>query len=117
MRENGVKILSRYDNKAIDNFEFLLTTFPDFQSRLSAWEIQWPALLLRDKGGNQIERELKDRFEVAESMSLNDYRETLSSLRKIREAFEKLNGLSDGFITLSTPTRAPLGDNTGSSFW
>ena len=115
LRENGVKILSRYNNKEIDNFESLLTTIPDFQSRLSAWEIQWPALLLRDKGGNQIERELKARFEIAESMSLNDYRETLSSLQEIREAFDKLNGLSDGFITLSTPTRAPLGDNTGSS--
>ena len=90
--ENGVKILSRYNHKEIDNFESLLTTIPDFRSRLSAWKIQWSALLLRDKGENKIERELKGRFEIAESMSLNDYRETLPSLQEIRKAFDKLNG-------------------------
>ncbi|MBT5047436.1 MAG: amidase, partial [Rhodospirillaceae bacterium] len=50
-----------------------------------------------------------------ESMSLDDYRQSLLALQSVRDCFAALEGKADSFITLSTPTMPPLGSSTGDS--
>tara|TARA_Y100001936_G_scaffold254027_1_gene323680 strand:+ start:6000 stop:7376 length:1377 start_codon:yes stop_codon:yes gene_type:complete len=117
LEEKGVEILSRVDDPAIETFEKALETIPEFQPDLAAWEIKWPALLVRDLGRDQIEDRMVERFEAGEEMSLDAYRETLSALYRLRAAFLDLEGKAEGFITLSTPTMPPLGNATGDSVY
>ena len=111
----GVEIVPRHDDPAVQAFERALATIPGFQPDLTAWEMQWPALLVRDRGRDQIKERLVDRFEFGEKMSLDEYRITLNALYKLRDTFDSLEGTADGFITLPTPTMPPVGDATGDS--
>ncbi len=115
LEKEGVEIVTRTDDPKIETFEQALKTIPEFQPGLSAWEIQWPALLLRDDGRNQIRDTLVERFEFGERMSLNEYRVMSGALNKLREKFTSLEGAADGFITLSAPTMPPIGKETGDS--
>jgi Asp-tRNA(Asn)/Glu-tRNA(Gln) amidotransferase A subunit family amidase len=115
LRNDGVEIISRHDNPAVEAFEQALATIPEFQPDLAAWEMQWPALLVRDRGRDQIKERLVERFEFGERMSLDEYRVTLEALSKLRDVFASLEGVADGFITLPTPTMPPVGDATGDS--
>jgi Asp-tRNA(Asn)/Glu-tRNA(Gln) amidotransferase A subunit family amidase len=117
LQEQNVEIISREQDPDIEVFERELLTIPRFQPQLAAWEIQWPALQLRDVGRNQITERLVERFEFGESMTLDAYRDTLKSLEKLRQSFALLRGKADAFITLSAPTLPPLGDNTGDSVY
>ena len=115
LEKEGVEVITRKDDPNIETFEQALRTIPEFQPGLSAWEIQWPALLMRDRGRNQIGDALVERFEFGEKMSLNEYRIMFGALNKLREIFTSLEGTADGFITLSTPTMPPIGKETGDS--
>ena len=115
LQAKGVEIMSRRDDAEIEAFEAALTTIPDFQPDLAAWEIKWPALLLRDMGRDQINERLVARFEAGETMSLADYRQSLEALNKLRTAFAAIKGKADACITLSTPTPPPIGNATGDS--
>lgn len=115
LRERGVEIVSRHDDPDIEAVERALATIPDFQPDLAAWEIKWPALLLRDKGRDRISDKLVTRFEAGEAMTLDDYRRSLDALNRLRALFATLQGKADTYITLSAPTPPPLGDGTGNS--
>lgn len=115
LQDQGVEILSRHDDHDIETFERALATIPKFQPDLAAWEIKWPALLLRDMGRDRIKDRLVERFEAGETMSLDDYRQSLVALQSVRDCFAALEGKADNFITLSTPTMPPLGSSTGDS--
>lgn len=117
VEKEGVEIITRKDDEKIEAFEQALTTIPEFQPDLAAWEMQWPALLVRDQGRDQINERLVSRFEFGEQMSLDEYRVTLEALHQLRAVFTKLEGVADGFITLSTPTMPPIGDATGDSVY
>ena len=117
LQNQNVEVISREQDPDVEAFEKALSTIPKFQPDLAAWEIQWPALLLRDAGRNQITERLVERFEFGESMTLDAYRDTLEALEKLRQSFTLLNGKADAFITLSAPTLPPLGDNTGDSVY
>lgn len=115
LQNQGVEILSRRDDDDIETFERALATIPKFQPDLAAWEIKWPALLIRDMGRDRIKDRLVERFEAGETMSLDDYRQSLVALQSVRDCFAALEGKADNFITLSTPTMPPLGSATGDS--
>jgi len=117
LEERDVEIISRRDDPDIEAFEEALTTIPDFQPDLAAWEIKWPALLIRDMGRDQINERLVERFEAGETMSLADYRASLAALNKLRDAFAAIKGKADACITLSTPTPPPVGNSTGNSVY
>jgi Asp-tRNA(Asn)/Glu-tRNA(Gln) amidotransferase A subunit family amidase len=117
LEKEGVEIVTRHDDPAVEAFEQALATIPDFQPDLAAWEMQWPALLVRDRGRDQIKERLVERFEFGERMTLDQYRVTLKALNKLREAFGVLEGTADAFITLPTPTMPPVGDATGDSVY
>ena len=87
LEKEEVEIVSRHDDPSVEAFEQALATIPDFQPDLAAWEIQWPALLLRNLGRDQIKERLVDRFEFGEKMSLDEYRVTLKALDGLRGAF------------------------------
>jgi Asp-tRNA(Asn)/Glu-tRNA(Gln) amidotransferase A subunit family amidase len=117
LQGQGVEIMSRRDDPDIEAFETALTTIPDFQPDLAAWEIKWPALLIRDMGRDKINERLVERFEAGETMTLEDYRQSLEALKKLRDAFAAIKGKADACITLSTPTPPPVGNSTGNSVY
>ena len=115
LRELGIEITSRKDDADIEACEKALATIPKFQPNLAAWEIKWPALLLRDSGRDQINEQLVKRFEAGDNMSLDDYRRSLEALNKVRASFAAIKDKADACITLSAPTPPPLGIFTGDS--
>ncbi|MDC0033503.1 amidase family protein, partial [Alphaproteobacteria bacterium] len=117
LQSRGVEIISRQDDPDIEAAEQALATIPDFQPDLAAWEIKWPALLLRDRGRDQINERLIERFEAGETMSLQDYRRSLDALTALRQAFAAIKGRADACISLSTPTLPPIGYATGNSIF
>jgi len=117
LRGHGVEIVTRRDDPDIEAFEKALATIPDFQPILAAWEIKWPALPIRDLGRDRIDPRLVARFEAGEAMTLDDYRQSLAALNRLRAAFAAIKGKADACITLSTPTPPPIGSSTGDSVY
>ncbi|NKB22710.1 MAG: amidase [Alphaproteobacteria bacterium] len=52
LEKQGVEVVTRKDDEDVEAFEQALATIPEFQPDLAAWEMQWPALLIRDRGRN-----------------------------------------------------------------
>jgi Asp-tRNA(Asn)/Glu-tRNA(Gln) amidotransferase A subunit family amidase len=50
-------------------------------------------------------------------MTLDDYRQSLAALEKLRAAFAAIEGKADACLTLSTPTPPPIGNATGNSVY
>ncbi len=115
LQSEGVEIVGRKDEPAVEKFEEALATIPDFRSALAAWEIKWPAVAIVEKEGNGVSADLAKRLGEADSIGLDDYRRALAALGGLRRDFARFEDYADGFVTLCAPTAPPYYPDTGDS--
>ncbi|MEK9683564.1 MAG: amidase [Rhodospirillaceae bacterium] len=117
LSEHGVKIVTRHGCAEIEALEQALTLLPTYRPRIAAWDIKWPASIVREIGQNKVTPRLLKQFEENEKITLEEYRDALISLAELRDVFEAASSLVDGFITLSSPGMPPVGIDTGDSIF
>ena len=108
LKDVGVEILSRYDDRKIEDFEQILKTIPNFLRDLFCWEMQWPGKTQRDKGEHLISSAILERISRGEEMTIEDYRNCLEMRDKLRNAFNNIKGKADAYVLLSAQGPAPL---------
>ncbi|MCB1741871.1 MAG: hypothetical protein KDK91_15965 [Gammaproteobacteria bacterium] len=105
LRESGVRILGRDDNPLIEAFEQAIASSVALCRELCSYEMRWALRNYKDTG--LLSDELGVWLEMAEAMTLDDYRQALQRRGEMRARLEALRPLADGLITLSCVGPAP----------
>ena len=81
----------------------------------SDWEMRWFIRTLADRDVEKLSKSVRDRFKIADALTIADYREALIRRDGIREGYNELAADCDGCLTLAAPGAAPVGiASTGS---
>jgi len=112
LRAQGVELLSRRDNPAIERLERSIEASVPLCRILCSYEMRW-ALRAYQRTG-LLSPQLGNWLDMAEALTPDDYRDALAKRAAIRADFEALAPICDGLITLSSPGPAPaVGEVTG----
>ena len=113
LRQRGVRILTRRDVAAIDQFERTIDNSVRLCRIICSYELRWALRNYRESG--QLSDELTGWLDMAEEISLEDYRHALRHREHMRQDMQALAPLADGLITLACPGPAPALDTPASS--
>jgi Asp-tRNA(Asn)/Glu-tRNA(Gln) amidotransferase A subunit family amidase len=115
LRRQGVEIVRRADDPAVEAFERLLAEdLLDLSWQIMAWEFRWPLGGYASSRASQLSRAMLQRLQQGAAMTQQDYAAALARRSALRSAFHELMASFDGAITLAATSAAPLGfANTG----
>ena len=109
----GVELVTRRDYPEIEQFEQNIEGSMVLCRKLCSYEMRWALRHYQSTG--LLSDDLNLWLEMAESMTLNDYREALEKRELMRTSLASLKDLASAMITLSAPGPAPpLGELTPS---
>ncbi len=113
LRERGVRVLTRHDDRAIDCFERTIEGSVPLCRVLCSYEMRWALRSYRDTG--KLSDELSLWLDLAEALTPADYRDALRHREQMRADFAAIAPLADAAITLACPGPAPALDAPASS--
>jgi Asp-tRNA(Asn)/Glu-tRNA(Gln) amidotransferase A subunit family amidase len=105
----GVKVLTRKNHAIVDAIEPDIADAMEFSMGFSDWEMRWFIRTLADRDVEKLSAPVRERFVLAEKMTLADYRQRLVRREEIRAGYEELANDCDGCITLMASGAAPHG--------
>jgi Asp-tRNA(Asn)/Glu-tRNA(Gln) amidotransferase A subunit family amidase len=105
----GVKILTRQDHAIVDAVEVDIADAMPLSMSFSDWEMRWFIRTLADRDIEKLSQPVRERFSLAEKMTLAEYRERLIMRDGIRAGYEELATDCDGCVTLMASGAAPVG--------
>ncbi len=116
LKREGVEIVDRNSSKDVAEFERALDGgYIERSIELTTYEMKWPYEQYVKKFGDLLEKRVLDRMAVAATMTPAHYAGLLAGRLAMREQAHKTLAGSDGFITLTAPSPAPVArDHTGS---
>ena len=110
----GVEMLSRRDDPAIDAFEAMLREARELTHTICGYELRWPLKPYRELGPSMLSEDLANRLKAWEHLTPEDYRAAIKRRDEIRRASAELLERATAFVTLAATSPAPLGiENTG----
>jgi Asp-tRNA(Asn)/Glu-tRNA(Gln) amidotransferase A subunit family amidase len=112
LSDQGVRLISRKDNQAIDRFEKSIDKCVPLSRILCSYENRWALRAYKRTG--LLSEQLGVWLSMAEELGPDDYREALQKRDAMRADMAALQPLADGLFTLSAPGPAPgIGFVTG----
>ena len=114
LQSAGVKIISRRDNPAIEEYEVAIAKSLEISRKINTWEFHWPLNTFEDRLPGHLSEVMEGRLAAAGKMTLADYRNWIEERDRTRSLHRSLSDVADGFITLGATGAAPVGlDSTG----
>jgi Asp-tRNA(Asn)/Glu-tRNA(Gln) amidotransferase A subunit family amidase len=111
----GVEVIDRRSHANVDAIEADIADAMAFSLKFSDWEMRWFISSLAERGIEQMSQSSRDRFKIANAMTIEDYRTALGEREEIRADYHALASECDGCITLTASGAAPVGTaSTGS---
>jgi Asp-tRNA(Asn)/Glu-tRNA(Gln) amidotransferase A subunit family amidase len=111
----GIEIIDRRTHAIVDAVEADIADAMNLSMTFSDWEMRLFIRTLADRDIEKLSQPVRDRFKVADALTLEDYRAALVTRDGIREGYNELAADCDGCITLSASGAAPVGiASTGS---
>jgi Asp-tRNA(Asn)/Glu-tRNA(Gln) amidotransferase A subunit family amidase len=111
----GIEVVDRHNHVIVDALEADIADAMALSMKFSDWEMRW---FIRSLAGRDIEKlspAVRERFQIADKLTIADYREALVARDEIREGYNELAADCDGCITLAASGAAPVGiQSTGS---
>ncbi len=81
---------------------------------ICGWELRWTLRNLARKDITKLSPSMRVRLDLAEAMSIDDYRAALAKREAMRSRFHAVAGTADAMITLSSAGPAPfMAGNSG----
>ena len=105
----GVEVIDRRSHASIDAVEADIADAMAFSLKFSDWEMRWFMHSLAERGIEQMSQSSRDRFKIAGTMTIEDYRTALIEREEIRADYNALASTCDGCITLTASGAAPVG--------
>ena len=105
----GVEIITRGNHAIVGAVEIDIADAMNFSMIFSDWEMRWFIRTLAERDVEKLSQLVRDRFKVADAITIEDYRAALITRDGIREGYNELAADCDGCITLSASGAAPVG--------
>ena len=105
----GVEIITRGNHAIVDAVEIDIADAMNFSMIFSDWEMRWFIRTLAERDVEKLSQPVRDRFKVADAITIEDYRAALITRDGIREGYNELAADCDGCITLAASGAAPVG--------
>jgi len=112
LKSAGVEIRTRHDDKKVAALETELHQATELSHRCNGWENRWFLHSMRDRDAGSLSRNIMDRAEKYESLTLDQHRADLKERARIRAVHAELAAVCDACITLAAPGAAPEGLNS-----
>ena len=105
LRDMGVDIVTRNDSKLTNDFELKISDAVRLCREICSFELRWVLRQYRETG--KLSDELTIWVEMAEKLTLEDYRMALATRAHMRQALAEVTPTTDAFITLASVGSAP----------
>lgn len=109
IRAAGVNVLTRHSHAIVDAVEPDIAGAMEFSMGFSDFEMRWFIRTLADRDVEKLSKPVRERFALAEKMTLAEYRERLARRDEIRAGYEELAKDCDGCVTLTATGAPPTG--------
>ncbi|GHD43041.1 amidase [Thalassobaculum fulvum] len=104
----GVTLVRRTDRADVEALEREIAESLLLCRDICGWELRWTLRNLAYKDVTKLSDSMRTRLELAEAMSIDDYRAALAKREAMRSRFRAVAGTADAMITLSSAGPAPL---------
>ncbi|HEY2533997.1 MAG TPA: amidase [Xanthobacteraceae bacterium] len=109
LKSAGIEIRTRHNDDKVAALEAELVNAAELSHRCNGWEARWFLRTMRDRDAGKLSRNLMDRAEKYEHLTLAEHRVDLKERARVRAVHAELAATCDGCITLAAPGGAPEG--------
>ena len=109
LKSVGVDIRTRHNDKKVAALEAELPQVTELSHRCNGWENRWFLHAMRDRDAASLSRNIMERAEKYEDLTLDQHRADLKERARIRAVHAELAAVCEACITLAAPGAAPEG--------
>jgi Asp-tRNA(Asn)/Glu-tRNA(Gln) amidotransferase A subunit family amidase len=109
LRSAGVEIRTRQNDDKVAAIETDLLNAAELSHRCNGWETRWFLRSMRDRDTAKLSRNVMERAQKYEDLTLADHRADLRERERLRAVHADLAANCDACITLAAPSNAPEG--------
>ena len=109
LRSAGVEIRTRQNDDKVAALETDLLNAAELSHRCNGWETRWFLRSMRDRDAGKLSRNVMERAQKYEDLTLADHRADLRERERLRAVHAALAANCDACITLAAPSNAPEG--------
>jgi Asp-tRNA(Asn)/Glu-tRNA(Gln) amidotransferase A subunit family amidase len=109
LRSAGVEIRTRQNDDKVAAHETDLLNAAELSHRCNGWETRWFLRSMRDRDAAKLSRNVTERAQKYEDLTLADHRADLRERDRLRAVHAALAANCDACITLAAPSNAPEG--------
>jgi Asp-tRNA(Asn)/Glu-tRNA(Gln) amidotransferase A subunit family amidase len=109
LKSAGVEIRTRHADNKVAALETELLKATELSHRCNGWENRWFLHAMRDRDASRLSRNIMERAEKYEDLTLDQHRADLKERARIRAVHAELAAMCEACITLAAPGGAPEG--------
>jgi Asp-tRNA(Asn)/Glu-tRNA(Gln) amidotransferase A subunit family amidase len=109
LKSAGIEIRTRDNDDKVAALETDLVNAMELSHRCNGWETRWFIRTMRERDAGALSRNILDRAQRYEDMTLADHRADLKERARVRAVHAELAATCDACITLAAPNHAPEG--------
>jgi Asp-tRNA(Asn)/Glu-tRNA(Gln) amidotransferase A subunit family amidase len=109
LKSAGIEIRTRDNDDKVAALETDLVNAMELSHRCNGWETRWFIRTMRERDAGALSRNILDRAQRYEDMTLADHRADLKERARVRAVHAELAANCDACITLAAPNHAPEG--------
>jgi Asp-tRNA(Asn)/Glu-tRNA(Gln) amidotransferase A subunit family amidase len=105
----GVELRTRENDKRVAAVEGAVADSRSLSNSINSWEGRWPLNSYRERDAAKLSEAALARLELAESMSIEQYRGLIADRARARAHYAELGPDMPATISLAAPGAAPVG--------
>ena len=109
LKSAGIEIRTRHNDDKVAALETDLVHAAELSHRCNGWETRWFFRSMRDRDAAKLSRNVMERAQKYEDLTLAEHRADLKERARIRAVYAELAANCDACITLAAPSGAPEG--------
>jgi len=109
LKSAGIEIRTRHNDDKVAALETELVHAAELSHRCNGWETRWFFRSMRDRDAAKLSRNVMERAQKYEDLTLAEHRADLKERGRIRAVYAELAANNDACITLAAPSGAPEG--------
>ena len=109
LKSAGIEIRTRHNDDKVAALETELVHAAELSHRCNGWETRWFFRSMRDRDAAKLSRNVMERAQKYEDLTLAEHRADLKERARIRAVYAELAANNDACITLAAPSGAPEG--------
>ena len=109
LKSAGIEVHTRHNDDRVAALEKDLADAAELSHRCNGWETRWFFHTMRERDASALSRNITERANRYENMTLADYRAAIEERARVRATHAELAASCDAYIALAAPSNAPEG--------